>query len=244
MIRGVLALVGNVLLVPLFGGAGLIMSVITRRFHYAHVGAGFWGRAMLWICGAKVQIEGREILEKNRPAVGVANHTSNLDIYFVCGHAPIPYSIPAKAELFRIPVLGPVMRGLGMVPLDRSRSARDLRQIDKMTELFDKNAILVFFPEGTRSRTGRIRRFKKGAFNVAIRHEVPIIPIAIEGAHRIQPAGSWRIRGGPMTIRVLDPIPTTGLTMDDRDALCDQAYERIVDTLPAEQRPAGASGEG
>ena len=240
MMRGFLALLGNVLLVPLLGIPGLIVAVFDKRHHPIHISARYWGRSLLRACGAKVSIESKETLEQHRPALVVANHTSNLDIYLTCGHAPIPFMIPAKAELFKIPVLGRVMRGLGMVPLERSRSARDLRQIDKMAEHFREDAVLIFFPEGTRSPDGRLRRFKKGAFTIAIRHGVPIIPMAIAGAQRIQPAGSWKARAGRMHVRVLDPIPTKDLGMEDRDWLTDEARRRIEEALPEDQRPARA----
>lgn len=240
MMRGILAFAANVLLVPLLGIPGLLLAVVDKRHHPLHVSARYWARALLRVCGARVSIEGKQVLRDHRPALVVANHTSNVDIYLTCGHAPIPFMIPAKAELFRIPVLGAVMRGLGMVPLERSRSARDLRQIDKMAERFRDDALLIFFPEGTRSPDGRLRRFKKGAFTIAIRHQVPIIPMAIIGAAGIQPAGSWKARGGLLRVRVLDPIPTDSLTMEDRDWLCDEARERIASALPEAQRPAAS----
>jgi 1-acyl-sn-glycerol-3-phosphate acyltransferase len=238
MVRGILALLANVVLVPGLGIPGLLVALVDKRHHPLHISARYWARALLRVCGARIRIEGRDILEHNRPALVVANHTSNLDIYLTCGHAPIPFMIPAKAELFRIPVLGAVMRGLGMVPLERSRSAaRDMRQIDKMAENFQDDAVLIFFPEGTRSPDGRLRRFKKGAFTIAIRHGVPVIPIAIEGAYRIQPTGSFKIRGGLLKAMVLPPIPTKDLSMDDRDWLSDQAHAAIAAALPERQQP-------
>lgn len=237
MVRGVLVLLANIVIVPLYGIPGLILALVDKRHHPLHISARYWARSLLKACGAQVSIEGKEILEQHRPAVVVANHTSNVDIYLVCGHSPKPFMIPAKAELFRIPILAQVMRGLGMVPLERSRSARDMRKIDAMAENFRDNAVITFFPEGTRSRDGRVRRFKKGAFSTAISHGVPIIPMAIEGAHRVQPAGSWKVRGGPVKVRVLEPIPTKDLTMEDRGALCDQAFDRIVEALAEDQRP-------
>lgn len=241
MVRGILALLANVLLVPLLGIPGLLTQLVHKRHHPVHISARYWARSLLKACGARVTIEGREILERNRPALVVANHTSNVDIYLTCGHAPIPFMIPAKASLFRIPVLGAVMRGLGMVPLERTGSAaRDLRRIDEMAGNFREDAVLIFFPEGTRSRDGRLRRFKKGACTIAIRHGVPIIPMAIEGACDVQPANTWKVRGGAIKARVLAPIPTSELALRDRDWLCEQAHARIAEVLPDRQRPADA----
>jgi 1-acyl-sn-glycerol-3-phosphate acyltransferase len=244
MARGLLVLLANLVLVPLLGGTGLVGSLVTGRRDPLQFAARCWGRALLRACGARVIVEGIERLERHRPAVVVANHSSNVDIYVVCAYSPRPFMIPAKAELFRIPLLGTCMHRLGMVPLERSRSARDLAQIDRLAEHLDERALLVFFPEGTRSRDGRLRRFKKGGFLIAIRHGVPVIPVAIAGASRMQRAGDWKVKAGPLRVRVLDPIPTTDLDLDDRNALRDEAHRRIAEALPMDQSPEGFVRDG
>ena len=242
MIRALLVALTHLAIVPVLGPIALLAHLVRPEWMLAHRFSHFWGRMVMRAAGVRFRAEGVETLERCRPAVVVANHSSNFDIYGLCAIMPVPYMIPAKKVLFRIPIVGAAMRSMGFVPLERTGSARDLHQIERLARGFERGGLLLFFPEGTRVPDGRLRRFKKSAFVIAIKHQVPVIPVAVIGAHRIQPRADWRIRPGPLTVRVCGPIPTTGLTYDDRDALLERAWHAIWNALPDEQRPAAAPG--
>jgi 1-acyl-sn-glycerol-3-phosphate acyltransferase len=243
MVRGILLILTLLVLSPILATAAACVNIVAphrRAFHHA---GRLWSRCALRVAGVRLEVEGSEILEQNRPAVAVSNHASNVDIYALCSFLPIPFMIPAKAALFRIPFLGGSMRAMGMVPLERSRSGRDVRELERMAAHFRERALLLFYPEGTRSPDGRLRRFKKGAFATAIRHQVPIVPILVAGTQRIQPRGTWRVRGGRVRVRVLDPVSTRGLRYEDRNELLERVWSLFANGLPQQQQPRrGALG--
>lgn len=242
MIRALLVALTHLVIVPVLGTIALIAHVIRPQWLLAHRFSHFWGRAVMRAAGVRFRVEGLETLERCRPAVVVANHSSNFDVYALCSIMPIPYMIPAKQSLFRIPIVGAAMRSMGMVPLERSGTKRDWAQIERLARGFECGGLLLFFPEGTRVEDGRLRPFRKSAFVVAIKHQVPVIPVAIIGAHRIQRRRAWRIRPGELVVRVLEPIPTRGLTYDDRDVLRDRAWQAVRNALPPDQRPPEDGG--
>ncbi|HYC54636.1 MAG TPA: lysophospholipid acyltransferase family protein [Candidatus Binatia bacterium] len=185
-------------------------------------------RNLARVLGVRVRVRGLEHL-KNGPVVFVANHQSHFDIAAILGFVPGYTRFTAKKELFREPVLGLVMRTLGMVPIDREDTGKS---IQRLRRLRSGDHSLVFFPEGTRSRTGNLKPFKKGAFVTAIELGLPVVPIACRGGRDIMPAGGYlSIVPGDMELVVLEPIATSGLGYDQRDRLADQARAAIAAAL-------------
>ena len=123
----------------------------------------------------------------------------------------------AKTELWKHPVVGAVLDTLGMVPIDRDRPDRAIESLNRAGA---ERPSLVIFPEGTRSRTGALLPFRKGAFVLAIATGLPIVPVVCRGTRRLMPRGSrLTVVPGDVEIVIEAPIPTAGLTYDDRDAL-------------------------
>ena len=239
MVRGILVALFHLLGVPLYSLAAIVGDLLfPGREWIPRVGAA-WSLHTLRIAGVRIEVEGAEILAENRPAVLAANHTSAMDIYAVCANVPVPYRMVAKAELFRIPLFGRAILRAGFVPLQRRPSRKDLEAIERVRKDLRKGAIVCFFPEGTRSPDGRIRPFKTGAFVLALRERIPVIPVAIEGAYRVQRRGSLLIRPGTIRFRVLPPLSIEGRDLDDRMDLARECHDRIAAALPPDQRPAG-----
>lgn len=237
MFRGLLLFLVQLLVMPWLALLGMLLTLIAPRTEGVDRAARVWAWCCLHASGARVRIEGRERLENAGPAVVVANHTSSQDIYLFCRFLPIPFRMVAKESLFRIPFLGWAIRAAGFVPLERSGSRKDLSRLNRINWGTSRRAVIGFFPEGTRSLDGRLHPFKKGAFLTAIRDQVPILPIALVGVSKLQKAGSLRVFATPVVMKVLDPIPTTGLSPHDRDRLADLAYAQIEAALPPEQLP-------
>lgn len=237
MLRGLLVWLTALVISPFLTTLALLCHLVRPQGFYVHRIARVWCGCLVRAAGGRVVSEGREILERHRPCVVVANHTSNMDIWALIATVPDPFLLPAKASIFRIPMIGATMRAMGMVPLQRTGTQRDIREVERMTAWFERAAVLCFYPEGTRSPNGRLRTFKKGAFVTAIRHGVPVVPVAIEGAHRVQPARSWHAYPGTIRVRVLEPISTEALDYADRDELTAKAWARIAAALPDDQKP-------
>jgi 1-acyl-sn-glycerol-3-phosphate acyltransferase len=150
---------------------------------------------------------------------------------------PAPLFFIAKAELFRLPILGWYMRAVGMVPVDRRAGARgglDLSQFSRAAE----TSGVVAFPEGTRSRDGRLGSFKRGAFSAAIAAQIPIVPIAIENAAQVVGRRGMSARPGTIRVHYGREISTVGLDQKDRAGLAEEAREEVARLL------GGADADG
>jgi 1-acyl-sn-glycerol-3-phosphate acyltransferase len=182
-------------------------------------------RTLEWMLGVRVTITGREHVAAGGPFVYAPNHQSHLDILALLGHLPGAVRFAAKQELWWHPVVGAVMDSLGMVPIDRENSTEAIAALNRVR---DEGQSFVVFPEGGRSRDGRLRDFKKGGFVLAIRLGLPVVPVVCRGTRRLMPRGSrLTVIPGEIEIVIERPIPTTGLRFEDRDALAAQARAAI-----------------
>lgn len=165
----------------------------------------WWAYRVLWAAGVRLEIQGLENLESGGPYVYAPNHQSFMDIPIILRALPIQFRMLAKQELFDVPVLGfaiGLMGTIGISGANRREAVKSLRQAEKMVKNGEN---LLIFPEGKLSETEAFEKFKKGAFLIAKRLKVPVVPVCIAGAHRILPRGSRAIRPGRVKIIVLKP---------------------------------------
>ena len=183
-------------------------------------------RDLEWMLGVQVTMHGLEHVASGGPFIYAPNHQSHLDILTLLAHLPGVTRFAAKRELWRHPIVGGVLDTLGMIPIDRDAGERS---IAALTQAAEDDGAIVIFPEGTRSRDGRLRDFKKGAFVLAIATGLPIVPVCCRGTRRLMPRGSrLTVVPGPVDIFIEPPIPTAGLAYDDRDELAARVREAIA----------------
>jgi len=212
----------------LIGALAVLAAAITRRSDLAHLCARMWGNVNLWAAGVKVEVHGLEKVDTGSSYVYAANHQSWFDIFAILGKIPVQFRWLAKAELFKVFMLGPAMRASGYIPIDRSNRRQAFASISLAARRIQEGTSVVIFPEGTRSLDGVLQEFKKGGFMLALQSQHPIIPISISGSFQILPKrGSWRIHPGRVRMTVGAAIPTEGLTSKDRDTLMDQVREAL-----------------
>lgn len=190
------------------------------------------------IAGIRHRAYGLERIPRGRPVVFCANHVSNVDapLLFALLHPRLLFLM--KAEFNKVPILGRGARMAGFIPVERQNSAQAQEAVDQGAQALGRGATFLVFPEGTRSRTGDLLPFKKGGFIMAIKAQVPIVPVAVEGGRAAMAKGSAVIRPVLVTVRIGQPIETTGLTLDDRDELVARARAQIEDMLRAPGRVA------
>jgi len=202
--------------------------------------ARLWSRVILGVPGVKLNVTMRARLEPGRPYIFMPNHASMVDIWAVFVAIPASFRFIAKKQLSRIPLFGWAMAAGRFIFIDRQNALAARRSMDEAARRIRSGQSVVIFPEGTRTRTGRLGPFKKGGFHLAIDSGVAIVPVAIRGSHAVMPPGSPLIRAGTVTIEVDDPIPTDGLDTTERDALIQKVRGRIAAMLGEPPESAAA----
>jgi 1-acyl-sn-glycerol-3-phosphate acyltransferase len=194
--------------------------------------ARLWARSLLWIAGCRVQVEGLERVRGIRQCVWASNHVSYMDTPVMLAHIPVQFFFLAKSELFKIPFLGWHLERAGhvSVPLeDPKASLRTLAQAAKL--LTERGVSVLFFPEGGRSASGELQEFKDGAAYIAIKAQVPLVPVALVGIRDILPMHTLDFQPGVVKLRFGEPIPTAGLSVQARQELTLAARAQIADLL-------------
>ncbi|HLK89438.1 MAG TPA: lysophospholipid acyltransferase family protein [Polyangia bacterium] len=204
--------------------------------------ARFWSRLVLGVPGVRVKFEQRAPLDPKRPYVFMGNHASMIDIWAVFVAVPVSFRFIAKKQLSLIPIFGWAMWAGRFIFIDRQNAAAARRSIDEAARRIKAGQSVVIFPEGTRTRDGRLRSFKKGGFHLAIDSGADIVPMAIHGSRALMPRGAMLIRGGEVRLQLGEPISTAGLGPGDRDRMLKLVHERIAAMLgePGEPAPAEA----
>jgi len=191
-----------------------------------------WSGFLLRLTGVRVVLENAQAIDPDRPQILVANHQSWFDVLALAAHLPGAYRFVAKKEIEKAPLFGPSIRRCGHIFIDREDRAKALETLALVRDALEKERpTIIMFPEGTRSATGELLRFKKGAFVLGIQTGTEIVPAAIVGSRDIMPKGSLLIRPGTITVRFGEPISVEALEMEDRDELTRRAHEAIQGLL-------------
>lgn len=191
-----------------------------------------WSRSLLWASGVRVQVHGRDRIVEGQPYIFASNHVSHFDILALVVALPQHYFV-AKSELFKIPIFGPAIRAVGTIPIERTNQKAAFSSYTIAANRIRGGSSVVVFPEGTRGMSYPIRPFKKGPFVLAIQAGVPIVPCLVYGTIGVLPKKSLRIHPAHVTVHLLDPVPTAGLSYDERDQLADTVHSHMAEAMTA-----------
>ena len=223
LLLGTLVFGSMVLIAQLFGlrrGPGSAYDNAQRR----------WGQLLLLAAGVRVVKHGGDVVPAGSPRVFIANHVSWFDIPVLLAALP-SYGFVAKREIEKVPFFGAAARAAGVIYIDReNRKAAFGAYEDASNEIRAGQSVLVY-PEGTRGDEYALRPFKKGPFVLAIGSGAPIVPVVIHGTIEVNRRGSFTAHAGTVHVHQLEPVPTDGLTYDDRDALAATVRDRMSDLL-------------
>ena len=233
LVRSIVTYVLVLAYVLVAGPIGLIIAVVFRwkRGMYAFGHAGVW--LALTLAGIRYRVQGREHVPETA-VVFCSNHESNVDppVLFQALHAQL--HVLYKAELHKFPIMGTVFDVGGFVPIERGARDKAMASIGRGAASLRAGNSFLIFPEGTRSHTGHLLRFKKGGFIMAIEAQVPIVPVAVRGGRAAMRKGSALIRPVRVSVRIGTPISTVGLTLDDRDEVMARAHDEVERLLAKE----------
>lgn len=227
-IYSVFGLLAAAIVTPLCIAVVFIYSLVDSTGNRAHLVARVWAKILILVSSVKVNVSGNENIDKQGVYVFAANHSSVFDILVLLAFLPCQFRWMAKEELFRIPFFGQAMNKCGYIPINRSNPRESVRSVRRAAERIKSGTSVIIFPEGTRSKDGRIADFKRGGFTLAVMAGRPIVPISISGAARVMPPKSLSIRPTAIKVVLGSPIPTEGLDRHGQDRLMDQVRQVII----------------
>ena len=191
-----------------------------------------WARFLLRLSGVKVEVENVGVIDPDRPQILVANHGSWYDVLAMLDQIPGSFIFVAKKELFSIPIFGSAVLSCGHIFIDRKDRGQAFESLATARKRLDEeSSTIIMFPEGTRSDTGEVRPFKKGAFVLGIQSGVDVVPAAITGARGVMRKGSWVIRPGTVRIQFGQPVSVQGYGIKDRDELTERVRGELIRML-------------
>jgi 1-acyl-sn-glycerol-3-phosphate acyltransferase len=227
---GAIATLLIVLYTLILGPLSIVMALLARKGWPMDVLGRIWCRWIVKTCGIDIEVRGLEHLDRSRCYVLISNHLSNFDIWCTVAALPVNIRFVAKKELLRIPVFGQALQLSDHIVIDRGRPEEAVAIINRRASgTFGEGFCILFYGEGTRSRDGKVGPFKKGGVVLAIKADLPIVPVAVSGTRKFMPKGAVFVRPGGKVRIVLDrPIETTGIAIEDRDALNERVRAVIV----------------
>ncbi len=221
------------------GALSLASMLVDRRGHVAHACARGWSWLILVTTGVRVHARGGDRVAAGQSYVFVSNHQSIYDFPILITSIPFQLRILAKASLGRFPVLGWHLRWTGHLLVDRARAGR--ATLNRVASMIRRGHSLIVFPEGTRSLDGRVGRFKRGLFLLAIDAGVPVVPVALSGTRHVMRKGRLTTCPGDVGIVLHEPLRTEGLTRADATRLAERAHGIIADSVSAAEREAACA---
>jgi len=235
----------NLIQTPLFavitalcGTLSLLVSLVDKKGYVQHRIARVWARACLWVTRSRLTVLGAENLSRYPVAVFASNHTSYMDTPVIFASIPLQFRILAKKDLWPIPFIGWYLGRSGQIPIDTTNPRASLSSLGAGARALRSGMPLFVFPEGGRTSDGEMRTFLSGAAYLAIRAQVPLVPMALSGVYDLLPIHTHHFYPADLTLNVGEPIETTGMTVRQTDELTAR-LRAAVDGL---RQPRGEAG--
>lgn len=200
------------------------------------------GRFGMWISGSRFRVVGGEHFDGKRPAIYVSNHTSTLDIFLGIHVSPVGTVGVAKKEVVYYPFFGQLYWLSGHLRLDRGNHTRAMKAMKELERIVRRHRLSIWmWPEGTRSRDGRLLPFKKGIYHLAVAVGLPVVPVIVTGAQNTWKKGQMRLVPADVLVTVLPAIDTSGWKDRDAEEVVAELHALFVSHLPEDQRPLPAA---
>lgn len=217
-----------------FGTISLVCGVWDKDGSQQHAIASVWARVLLRIALSPVTLEHAERLPKDTAAVYASNHLSYYDTPVLFGKLPFQFRILAKAPLWKIPFIGWYLNRSGQVPIDQSSARAGVTSLARGARTLQAGMPMVIFPEGGRAYNGELQPMVAGAAWMAIKAQVPLVPLTLVGTYELLPIHVYALKPRPLKLIVGEPISTVGMTTRDAEALTERLKAVIHATYVAE----------
>jgi 1-acyl-sn-glycerol-3-phosphate acyltransferase len=187
-----------------------------------------WSKCILWTFGIKINVKGLENIDFTKPYIFVSNHASMADIPTVMVALKGKVNIVFKKELTWVPIWGWALRFGPFIMIDRSNPRDAMASIERAVQTIRSGQSVILFPEGTRTNNGKLQPFKRGAFTLAAKSGVPVVPMTINNTYGIMPKGTFSVKKADISVILEKPILTVGLeSKTDELELIDQVHKAI-----------------
>jgi 1-acyl-sn-glycerol-3-phosphate acyltransferase len=204
-------------------------GVFDRNGKRLHWFSTTWSRLIMRTIFSPVKVTGLDKIDTTKPHVYAANHASALDIPVLYVNLPFQFRIAFKKELLSYPIVGWQLKRSGQICIDQQNPSHSISSIRAALKGLKKGLPLVIFPEGGRTPDGEIKPFLPGAFFLAIKAQVDIVPVALVGTYELLPMNTYHIKCRPLEMRVGEPISTAGLTIRDMESLSARVQKCLED---------------
>lgn len=194
------------LVLTIFTALFTIATVFWRNAEFVHKVQQFWSRSFFWLMFLPVSVDGAEHIQPKQSYVFVANHQSMFDVWLVYGWLPVIFKWLMKAELRKVPFVGTGCKAAGHIFIDRRNAKAAMESLKEVEKQLVNGVSTVIFPEGTRSLTGEVGRFKRGAFQIAWDLGLPVIPLSLDGCLDVLPKGKPFVHRHPVHMHIGEPI--------------------------------------
>ncbi len=209
----------------------MILAPIFGSRFWGYYPPKWWSRLTCWLALCRIKSSGHDFLDKNQSYVFVANHQGSFDIFLTYGFLNQNIKWVQKASLRKIPLVGFASEKAGHVFVDNSTPASRTRTIQEAKDKITDGVSIMLFPEAARTLTGKMRRFKRGAYHIAYDLQLPIVPLTINGPFDVLKRGTFFIKPGKLELIIHKPIPTANLQETDIPKLIDETREIIYNGL-------------
>jgi 1-acyl-sn-glycerol-3-phosphate acyltransferase len=215
------------LITVVLGIISIPVSLFGEKGRILHGFARFWSQLIMKIIGSPTTVSGLDQVDTSRPLVYAVNHASALDIPLLYVYLPFQFRIAFKKELLAYPIVGWHLRRSGQICIDQQNPAASIGSVRSALKSLKSGLPLVIFPEGGRSPDGQVKPFLPGAFFLAIKAQVDIVPVALLGTYELLPMDTYHIKCRPLEMRVGQPIATAGYTSRNMEELSDRVHRAV-----------------
>lgn len=212
----------------------IAISPFDRTGNFIHYIGKFWSLLNVYISGTRLYVKGKEKIKKGQSYIIMSNHQSLFDVWALIGKIPLQIRWIIKSDIKKIPIFGLALERMGHIYIDRRKLKNTASSLDGAVQKIRNGISIVIFPEGTRSKNGRLQRFHRGGAIIAIHSGVPILPVTVNGGRFVLPKGTLALMPGKIEMIIGDPIDSKRFSEEKMDDLIETVRAGIEENLDLE----------